>query len=86
MKKRIFFALAVPLLLLASSCDFDSKEQEDLKLLREEYLTQIAELRQSIETMNRNITVTYQELETLRARLEEEERIHASNASKNGPG
>jgi septal ring factor EnvC (AmiA/AmiB activator) len=67
-------ALLLSLSLFLSSCTFDNKEYEDLKVLREEYLTQITELRQVIETTNRNITVTYQELETLRTRLAEEEK------------
>jgi septal ring factor EnvC (AmiA/AmiB activator) len=79
MPKRTLLTLLLSLFMLLSlpglsSCTFDDKEYEDLLVLREEYLTQIAELRQEIETMNRNITVTYQELETLRARLAEEEK------------
>jgi hypothetical protein len=78
MRKRI--CQAIPLLPalalvigLIPGCTLDSREYESLKALKEEYLVRIAELRQANDTINRNITATYLELEALKARLAEEE-------------
>jgi predicted nucleic acid-binding Zn-ribbon protein len=60
-------------LLALGACTLDSQEYENLKSLRDEYRAQIADLRQANETINRNILATYMELESLEARLAEEE-------------
>jgi hypothetical protein len=39
--------------------------------MRDEYLSQLTEIRQTNETINRNIASAYQELEVLRNRLAE---------------
>ena len=72
MRIRAIFPAAILLCLcpgLLAGCTLDSREYEDLKAHKEEYLVQIAELRQANETINRNITATYAELEDLKARL-----------------
>jgi hypothetical protein len=72
---RILTTLAAAgvLALAAASCTLDSQDYENLKNIRDEYRIQIADLRQANETINRNILATYQELESLQARLAEEE-------------
>ncbi|MDR2198974.1 MAG: hypothetical protein LBR53_05905 [Deltaproteobacteria bacterium] len=72
MLSRIFPALCLPVLCLLSACTFDSREYDELKALKEEYLVRIAEARQANDTINRNINATYLELEALRTKLEEE--------------
>ncbi|MDR2338884.1 MAG: hypothetical protein LBF40_01925 [Deltaproteobacteria bacterium] len=72
-------AAALLCLSLAQGCTLDSREHEELRSLREEYLVRIAELRQANDTINRNITATYLELEALKVRLAEEEARRAPN-------
>jgi hypothetical protein len=70
MPKRTILSLALALFLgLTAGCTLDSREHDELKALKEEYLVQISELRQANDTINRNITATYLELEALKARL-----------------
>jgi hypothetical protein len=64
-------------LVLFSACTFDTQEYDELKNLREEYIAEINELRQMNEILNRNITATYLELESLKARLAEMEKRHS---------
>jgi hypothetical protein len=52
-------------------CGYNRGEYEQLKALRDEYLTELAQIRQTNEIINRNILSAYQEVETLRNRLEE---------------
>jgi hypothetical protein len=70
---RTLAPLAVTAALAFASCTLDSKDYEDMKHIRDEYRLQIADLRQANETINRNILATYQELDSLKARLAEEE-------------
>ena len=74
MLKRTILILAPLLgLILFAGCTLDSREYEQLKALKDEYLVQIAELRQANDTINRNITATYQEMEDLKEKLRTEE-------------
>ncbi|MDR1039481.1 MAG: hypothetical protein LBR80_04805 [Deltaproteobacteria bacterium] len=73
---RIIIPLALLAALFVPSCTLDSQDYENLQQIRDEYRIQIADLRQANETINRNILATYQELELLKARLEEEEERH----------
>jgi hypothetical protein len=66
-------AAAAAISLAVPSCTLDSQDYENLKHIRDEYRIQIADLRQANETINRNILATYLELESLQARLAEEE-------------
>jgi hypothetical protein len=59
----VFFALP--------GCGYNRAEYERMKSLRDEYLTELAEARQTNEIINRNIFAAYQEIEVLRNRLEE---------------
>ncbi|MDR2613364.1 MAG: hypothetical protein LBG06_11315 [Deltaproteobacteria bacterium] len=77
---RILAPLALLPLLFLPSCTLDSQEYENLKGLRDEYRAQIADLRQANETINRNILATYLELESLKARLAEEEQARLRSA------
>jgi hypothetical protein len=73
--------LALAAFAFLPSCTLDSQEYENLKNLRDEYRAQIADLRQANETINRNIMATYLELETLKARLAEEEEVRRRSAA-----
>jgi uncharacterized coiled-coil DUF342 family protein len=71
---RLTFIILIAFSLgILSGCTLDSREYDELKALKEEYLVQIAELRQANDTINRNITATYVELDALKTRLSEEE-------------
>jgi hypothetical protein len=78
---RILLAAAALAALSPASCTLDTSDYENLKHIRDEYRLQIADLRQSNETINRNILATYVELETLKARLAEEEERHKAQAA-----
>ncbi|MDR3155333.1 MAG: hypothetical protein LBW85_13975 [Deltaproteobacteria bacterium] len=78
---RILLPLALVAALAVPACTLDSEEYESLKSLRDEYRVQIADLRQANETINRNILATYLELESLKARLAEEEERRKAEAS-----
>jgi chromosome segregation ATPase len=47
----------------------DRWEYEELKATQEDYRAQLTETRQANETINRNITAAFKELETLKAQL-----------------
>ncbi|MDR1576875.1 MAG: hypothetical protein LBT86_01420 [Deltaproteobacteria bacterium] len=66
MRKIIWLAF---FFLLASGCVLDRREYEELKATQEEYRAQLTELRQTNETINRNITAAYIELESLKTQL-----------------
>jgi uncharacterized coiled-coil DUF342 family protein len=65
---HLLIALA---LLLLPGCGLNRTEYEKMRALRDEYLSQLAEIRQSNETVNRNIVSAYQELDVLQTRLAE---------------
>ncbi|MDR1165864.1 MAG: hypothetical protein LBO66_08375 [Deltaproteobacteria bacterium] len=73
-RKILFLLLGAFSFLPLSACTLDTHEYEELKALKEEYITQIQELRLANETINRNITATYLELEALKARLSDAEK------------
>jgi regulator of replication initiation timing len=73
-------AIAVSALLavsLTASCTVDGDEYDRAESLRNEYRDQLAKLRQMNETMSKNITAAYLELETLKERLAEKEALAA---------
>jgi hypothetical protein len=47
--------------------------------IRDEYLAQLAEIRQANDTINRNIITAYQELAVLRTRLEQRSSADAAS-------
>jgi hypothetical protein len=68
---KILLASIALLILALPGCGYNRTEFETMKSLRDEYLTQLAEVRQTNEIINRNILSAYQEIEVLRNRLEE---------------
>ncbi|MDR1657268.1 MAG: hypothetical protein LBT47_06905 [Deltaproteobacteria bacterium] len=56
---------------LLSACSFNRSEYDNMLTLRDEYLAQLSEIRQSNEIISRNIISAYQELEVLKNRLNE---------------
>jgi hypothetical protein len=65
---RKFFWLAF-FILLVPGCGLDRREYEELKATQDEFRAQLVELRQTNETINRNIAAAFMELETLKAQL-----------------
>jgi uncharacterized coiled-coil DUF342 family protein len=65
------FAILLALMLAAAGCGLNRSEFDRMRAVRDEYLAQLAEVRQANDTINRNIVSAYQELEVLRARLEQ---------------
>jgi uncharacterized coiled-coil DUF342 family protein len=57
--------------LLIPGCGLNRSEYDKMRGIRDEYLAQLAEIRQANDTINRNIISAYQELKVLRARLEQ---------------
>jgi hypothetical protein len=68
---RVFQALLALSLLLLSGCGLNRTEYEKMRSLRDEYIGQLSEIRQSNEVINRNIISAYQELDVLRTRMAE---------------
>jgi hypothetical protein len=68
---RTLSALIVLALLALPGCGMNRTEYEKMRALRDEYLAQLSEIRQSNEIINRNIVQAYQELDVLRTRLAE---------------
>jgi uncharacterized coiled-coil DUF342 family protein len=72
MKKLVLFmAFSFFIMISAPSCTGDRAEYDRLKALRDEYRAELTQLRQANDTINKNITSAYQELENLQARAEE---------------
>ncbi|MDR1110437.1 MAG: hypothetical protein LBP92_07030 [Deltaproteobacteria bacterium] len=67
--KPILALLAVLALVAAPGCGLNRSEYDRMRDIKNEYLAQLAEIRQANETINRNILSAYQELGVLRARL-----------------
>ncbi|MDR1395232.1 MAG: hypothetical protein LBK52_03545 [Deltaproteobacteria bacterium] len=66
---KIRFLILLLCLLMPSACTLDRREYEELKAAQDEYRAQLQDLRQANETINRNITAAFQELEALRSQL-----------------
>ncbi|MDR1310086.1 MAG: hypothetical protein LBL95_09375 [Deltaproteobacteria bacterium] len=67
--KPILALLAILALVPVPGCGLNRSEYDRMRDIRNEYLAQLAEIRQANETINRNILSAYQELGVLRARL-----------------
>jgi hypothetical protein len=71
--------------LLLPGCGFNRTEHEKMLAMRDEYISQLSEIRQNNEIVNRNIVSAYQELDVLRTRLAErtaQARAQAQNQAR----
>jgi hypothetical protein len=58
--------------LLSQGCGLDRSEYDRMREIRTDYMAQLAEIRQDNETISRNITSAYKEIEVLEARLKQQ--------------
>jgi chromosome condensin MukBEF ATPase and DNA-binding subunit MukB len=68
---RVLCAFAILIALTVSACGLNRGEYERMRALRDEYLSQLADVRQSNEIINRNVVSAFQEIDALRKRLDE---------------
>jgi hypothetical protein len=59
-------------LVLAPACGLNRNEYDRLRDIRSDYIAQLSEIRQANETIGRNISSTYKEIEVLKTRLEDQ--------------
>jgi peptidoglycan hydrolase CwlO-like protein len=71
-RKSFLLAGLMACLAFLPSCSLNDKERQALVSSRDDLRNQINELRQSNETISRNITSAYAEMEELKARIAEE--------------
>jgi uncharacterized coiled-coil DUF342 family protein len=69
--KAFWLAFILTVLYLVPACANNRAEYERLRSIRDDYLTQLSELRQANDTINNNIIAAYQEIENLKNLLEE---------------